>query len=728
MSDEEVVESVVPKLVLPPPIEVRPPKFTYSQYLEEELPLKTLWDKEFDAAKECATRLDEIKTEIAALKRESGATKRNSDLDSSEKKGKVESIADEIEELRTEADEQESARRIHEAKGHSIRRPWRKEQKRRWKDGFAGLTGIHYFYLTQVKIKDAEGNLIRPTWRNVDEIILNEFLECLKNQKDLYIFKRREIGLSSIFGGLIPLWISIMFPGSRTLMTSADLRRAEDLLAEKFIAQHGSLEDWVQALRKNYDKMKGAILAELDDDGVETGMYADITCRQTSQDRKDVTNLEGARAKYAFLDELFLHPYPQDVRRAVESCLMAGMARVGIMVAGGSAGSVSRLGMKEARAIWKASESGNRLKCMLLKGSLGISEATIWDENGNVIGKENFCINGWDDEARAEAYINWQRATLDLNSDKGDLLSFIKRYPLTIDEVFQSDERGVIPDDVAKLIAPQELELVNHPRNIRRVSIITLPNGIVSFENDPKGAWLISQGPVKGMNYEMGTDAIPMLMKKEEITMDPDGTERSMHCSVIKCVETNEYVAIYLMRTSDEKRIYNDVWGGQQLYNNCQNMIERNRGDVLYLQYKNDNNLSALAYQPQWIGSKGFKKNTIRGIVKDGHNTEKIYNVGFKYFREHMSDVDFPIILEQLRVFGMENTDVIDAIFMCEVMTEGRIVTDGRRAINAMKAQYNEVPYMEIKNGKRVVVMRKVMTEKSMKEFYGEGSNWKAAI
>ena len=156
MSDEEVVESVVPKLVFPPPIEVRPPKFTYTQYLEEELPLKTLWDKEFDAAKECATRLDEIKTEIAALKRESGATKRNSDLDSSEKKGKVESIADEIEELRTEADEQESARRIHEAKGHSIRRPWRKEQKRRWKEGFAGLTGIHYFYLTQVKIKDAE--------------------------------------------------------------------------------------------------------------------------------------------------------------------------------------------------------------------------------------------------------------------------------------------------------------------------------------------------------------------------------------------------------------------------------------------------------------------------------------------------------------------------------------------------------------------------------------------
>jgi hypothetical protein len=138
--------------------------------------------------------------------------------------------------------------------------------------------------------------------------------------------------------------------------------------------------------------------------------------------------------------------------------------------------------------------------------------------------------------------------------------------------------------------------------------------------------------------------------------------------------------------------------------------------------------LSALAYQPQWIGAKGFKKNTTRGIFKDGHNTEKIYNVGFKYFREHMSDVDFPIILEQLRVFGMENTDVIDAIFMCEVMTEGRIVTDGRRAINAMKAQYNEVPYMEIKDGKRVVVMRKVMTEKSMKEFYGEGSNWKAAI
>jgi hypothetical protein len=599
--------------------------------------------------------------------------------------------------------EEEHKEWLRKKRGESA---WRTEQRRRWKEGFADLTGIHYFYLTQMKIKDAEGNPIYPMWRDVDEEIFREFELCYKDEIDFYVFKRREVGLSSVFGGAIPLYLLIMYPNSTSLMTSADLTRVKDLMANKLIAQHSYLEDWVRPKRKTYDPQKGATFLEIDEDGNETGNMAEIVCRQTSQDKKDVTNLEGARAKYVFLDELFLHPYPEEVRSSAQSCLMSGMERVGIMVAGGSAGAVSRLGLKQAREISQKALTGS-LRMLFLSGAKGITAATIRDENGRKIGTENFCINGWSDIARAEAYIKWQRAILDMSPNKQELISFTKRYPLTLEEVLTSDDFGVIPKDVAEQIPAQELELNNNPRNLKRVTI-TSENGKPTFRNDPRGAWLILEHPVAGEYYWMGTDAIPMMAKKAEATIDPEGTERSMHCSVIKRKGTNSYVAIYLRRTSDVDLIYDEMFAAQQAYNNCQNMIERNSAGLIYDRYSRSGNLKYLAYQPEAFGSKGFKKGTVRGVHKDGHNSERIYNAGFDYFRDNMRLVDFPVILEQLRVFGQENTDVIDAIMMCEVFHKYQEISAGERAVRAMKQTYKYQPYITYENGNRVVRHKKV--------------------
>ena len=74
-----------------------------------------------------------------------------------------------------------------------------------------------------------------------------------------------------------------------------------------------------------------------------------------------------------------------------------------------------------------------------------------------------------------------------------------------------------------------------------------------------------------------------------------------------------------------------------------------------------------------------------------------------------MQNVDFPRVLDQLRVFGTANTDVIDAIFMCEVFHRGMEISDGKRAQMAMEAKYTEVPVVEIIRGQRVVRYKKVM-------------------
>jgi len=77
-----------------------------------------------------------------------------------------------------------------------------------------------------------------------------------------------------------------------------------------------------------------------------------------------------------------------------------------------------------------------------------------------------------------------------------------------------------------------------------------------------------------------------------------------------------------------------------------------------------------------------------------------------------MHNIEFEIILEQLRVFGIENCDVIDAIVSCEVYEKGIELTDGQKALKAMKAKYKHIPYIEFgSNGERRVRYRKVLQD-----------------
>ena len=96
---------------------------------------------------------------------------------------------------------------------------WLKEQER-WVEGYKGLKGLHYFYLTQIKIKTPRGQLIHPWWRDVDEWVIDEYYEATRLGQDLCIYKRRGIGLSVLFAPGVSIWKAMTEPGSTSLLTS----------------------------------------------------------------------------------------------------------------------------------------------------------------------------------------------------------------------------------------------------------------------------------------------------------------------------------------------------------------------------------------------------------------------------------------------------------------------------------------------------------------------------
>lgn len=593
---------------------------------------------------------------------------------------------------------------------------WRKLQRKRWNDGFTGksgirLTGIHYFYLTQVKIKKGNGLMDRPIWRDVDSVIFEAYEECMKYGQDLAIFKRREVGLSSIFGAAIPLWILIMNPGSTAMMTSADKPRVVEMYEQKFMCSFNELEDWIRPKIKKSDNKDGVASFEVKDENFITSKnLSQLRCRQTSQDRKDATNLEGSRAMYFFIDELFLHPYAEDVRGSAESCLVDGFTRLGICVFGGSAGHISRAGMRQAQQTWSDRESGS-VKCIFIPGTLGIMSAPVIGDDGKPTGENvSFCVNGHSDTEGAKKWILAKRAQLATLKNKTHLASFTKRYPLTIEEVFGSSEMGALPPEIKQMVVERKKEMMNTPVKTVRCKVVPLTMETYRLEEDKEGPWVVFEKPVPGERYIMGSDPIPTVDTDKIDVISPDDTELSLFGCAIKRVSTETYVAVYQRRILNPDILFQDIFGAQMLYNGAKNMFERNRSDLLIDRYRANGKWDYLADQPTFWTKKAYKAAAKKGWYKGNDNTEIAYGKFFDYLSHHMDKIMFEHeVIDMLPKFILENTDVLDAIVSCELYHEQiRRTSATSQAALAGRMQYREVPYTTIERGRRVVRYRKV--------------------
>jgi hypothetical protein len=346
---------------------------------------------------------------------------------------------------------------------------WLATEIKRWREGYSGLTGAHYAYLTIGSLKTADGDIIRPRWRDGDEMVFLEDEDSQKNSEDLMIIKRREFGLTSIYGGFKPIYNCLLFPGTTNLLTSADSKRVEDLFAEKTMIMYSGLPlpktqdkkgDWefkdLPMLRKT---QKGSLeLGREDKFGNRITKISKVICKQTNKDHSSAKGFEAYRAKSIFLDELFLHSYAEIVHASAQSTIMRDFIKVGHMVFGGSCGLDATATKDDVENLKKGSAMGERLwydaevkgiRRVFIPGWMCIDEAMELDDRGRSTGKKlSFMKNGHSDEKRATEWILKKRSILEKASDKDLLRNFIKQYPLTVEEVFAINREIVFPPSV----------------------------------------------------------------------------------------------------------------------------------------------------------------------------------------------------------------------------------------------------------------------------------------
>jgi hypothetical protein len=582
---------------------------------------------------------------------------------------------------------------------------WWLQEQERWVEGHAGLKGLHYFYLTQIKIKQPRGQLINPWWRDVDEWVIDEYYEATRLGQDLCIYKRRGIGLSALFGAGVSLWKALTSPGSTSLLTSNNRSKTEKLFNEKVAVAYDKLDEWIRPEKKS-QRLTGYMTIDIkDNEGMTTGNNSNILARQTSDSRKDASNFESERAAHAFIDELFLHDFASEVRQSIQSCLMDDFEKIAPVVFGGSAGIVSEEGIKEAELMWKEAESLG-VRTVFIPGTMGISRAPEYDDKGNQTGRfYDFCPNGWSDQEGAREWIERRRIYLDRSDDKRDYIGFVKSYPMDINDIFEMNSVGIIPEDILPKINAQKKVIVETPRPVNTYDIVEQGGRVIAVANN-KGKYTILEHPVQGEDYRAGTDPIPMVDTDSMDTKKALSTgKRSVHSTIIKRPSTQEYVAYYQRRTNDPVTIYQETMLLQRYYNDCKNMIERNEGKVLMDQYRQFGTWTYIANQPVITGAKSFDKRAAKGFHKDKWNRDTIYNFFFEYLRNHCDKIWFLDIINQLPDFHVSNTDLLDALVACELYDRDEYKKSDRR----VSVKYKEVSYTTTdESGRRVTKWQKI--------------------
>jgi hypothetical protein len=551
----------------------------------------------------------------------------------------------------------------------------------RWRNGHNGIDGYHYFALTQARFKDAEGQEIRPYWRDTDELIYEGYRKGINTFQDVMYVKRRESGLTTTFGGVIPVCNSLIHPGSVNLLTSADKTRIEGMFSEKTQVIYENLHPRIKPSRIS-TRQSGFMHFGVKDNktGDVSGLKSQIVCKETVD---KPNGLESYRAKSIFIDEYFLHPKANQVRVSAQACVRKGMVKIAPIVLGGSCNETSKEGIQAAIKLWQDAEHLGIIT-VFIPGWMGLATVPEYGEDGKPTGKIlNLAPNGYSDEEKATEWITKRREQLGKANDKTELLSFIKEYPLTIDEVFDVNKHGMLGEEVMSKLSEQAISIRVKNPPINTFDLQYEGSGIVAVPS-PKGKFTILEHPQADQEYISGTDAIPF--NSENLT------EGSKYAIVIKKRLAETYVAYYNRRELDVERVASDSIIFQDYYNSAKTMMESNSMGAIKQQFKERGRLDLLAKQPSSLGINFATKREAYGYYKNGHTAERGIQLLIKYFLRHYDKVWFKEIIKEAEDFGIHNTDIMDAIVSCEFYSEDLMIK-GKKKIDA--PEFREIYILE---------------------------------
>jgi hypothetical protein len=583
------------------------------------------------------------------------------------------------------------------------------EEYRRWVEGYNGLTGKHYAYLNIGSIKTVTGEIIRPRFRDGDQFVFENHEESIKYQQDEMIIKRREFGLTSIFGGFMPIYNCLIEPGSVNILTSADKFRVKGMFSSKTMVMYENLPLPERMIPpQKYTRIDGFLSLG---QGDKIGDGSEVWCLETADSDQAAKKMESFRAKSIFLDELFLHPRATQVLSSAQASILQGFVKKGHITLGGSCGAETEaeaLAMKSNSAMiekfWKDADHLG-IRATFIPGTLCIDEAPELNDNGLPTGKIiKFMENGYSLEDKAKDWIIKTRDRLEKAEDKTRYYTFIKNYPLAIEEVFEINRMGILSQDIYASLDFAKRKI--HSEDTDKTYSLRMDSKTQQVEAAPskKGVYHISSLPDPNKTYISGTDPIPF--------GDRDISQGSDYALCVKCIEDQEYVAYYAERNLDSDAVIDNAIMLQKLYKSKQfpegapTMLESNRGEVVLKGYKDRGELNLLANRPDSLGIIYQNKKSGKGWSNNDKTGPRANNYFIQFLKEYADRIRLLRIIEECAAFPNGNTDVIDAIKSCEILEADLQEKDKKKTKAGVRYSYRR--YYTREKGKVVEKWKKI--------------------
>ena len=524
----------------------------------------------------------------------------------------------------------------------------------RWINGYNGLTGPHYFYIQECFLKDIDGNIFHPEWRQVDhEDVFKNVQECMDSGEGLMVVKPRDMGLTSIFGGGLPFYFARINPGCLINMTSKDKDAFVRMFDDKVMTTFENISPYVlnrEPLNKNNTKDQAFLklsVKKLLDDGSERAHTTTINVVETSENPRSVNKFSGGRAKFTFIDESGLHRRIRALLQSLEATMQRGTDRKGFVCLGGTL---------------EASLTNEQIIAYnnLLNDVKAFKIRTVFIPAFKTLVMKN----GWYDK---EAGIKWvmnRREEKAQSSDSSDLRAEVMTYPLCMDDIFQFSKGGFFEEDVEHILNKRLEEIASVKESKYKLFQY---NDSVESKPDPQGKFVQIEPPKPGVVYYIAIDGIgggteDGATKGSELASivfkgyDPDGGSYTP-------------VNIYLERPKTIEEGYRNIAAQTHFYNKYGTFKEINyetnigTGDHLGTFLKKEGLYQFAAWRSDLSG-RGYMDVKKRGQAINEHVIEWQRRHANMFLRKFGHTLTSPMLIMDLLKPEAENADLRSAFLM----------------------------------------------------------------
>lgn len=537
------------------------------------------------------------------------------------------------------------------------------DEKLKWTEGYLGMNGLQYFHLTMGAIIDINGGKIKPMWRDVDAWMSDAYVECMRDKKNLLVMKPRGIGLTTLFGGTVPMWHALTEPGIEVLLTSSNEAKLKDLISRKLQpVVNAALREGI--IPKDYYDNPDNIDFTSKKNKSEVG--SKIVFIETNKDDKSPAKVEAYRTVYIFLDEYFLHERAEMVLRSARASMEQSSEKKGIMVLGGSCNSMNIHSIPRLRATLDKAKSLN-IYSIFIPGTYGMVQAM--DENGfSMLDKAREII---------------LKKRLQLQEDKAfdELENYTKDTPIEESDLLNSASLNPLSSEVARNVQKSRmLSFVQEENSL--ICELTRRYSEVLTKRNEAGYIHIYEQPQQGHIYICGIDPIQGNIESEE------GSE---FFAWIKDITTRQYVAYLAIRDKDAEIMYEEwhklvyFYKSDKYPKGALTLVENNAGSTFIEKCRHHQTLDLLARDPKVKSTSGWAK----GYRKTKLNAP-ILDAGMKLYLKYNTLPSARFLLDLDLYLQNRNADSVDAMQATEYLSSFLSNLDPEDAPKRTSARYTK--------------------------------------